>query len=110
MRADDERRIPVPAQGIFAASNLRLNTHALARAFVVTNNITVLQLSINCVRIFRIDLGPKAVSTLRNKPVAVDDAGSIARARRPAEGEIVLSAAVDVIERFGVVGGHIIEL
>src|SRR6266850_2573495 len=110
MRTDDEGRIPIPAQRIFTAARLRLDTHTLARAFVVANNITVLQLSINSVGIFGIDLGAKAVAALGNKPITVDDARRIAGARRPAECEIVLRTAIDVIEGLGVVGGHIIEL
>jgi hypothetical protein len=36
VRADDERRIPVPAQRVFAAAGLRLNADALTRGLIKT--------------------------------------------------------------------------
>ena len=110
MRTDDEGRIPVPAQRIFAASNLRLNAYALAGALVVANQNAGLQLGVNRVRIFRINLGAKSVTTLRNPPVTVDDARRIARARWPAKRKIVLRAAEHVVERHRIVGRHIVKL
>src|SRR5437588_7812473 len=110
MRADDEWRIPIPAQRIFVAGNLRLNTHPLARALVVANDVAGLQLGVNRVRIFGIDLGAKTVAALSYEPIGVHDAGRVARARWTTERIIVLRAAKHVIERRRVVGGDVIEL
>src|SRR6185369_16421299 len=104
MRTDDERRIPVPTQGIFTARRLRLNAHALASALVVTHDVPALQLGIDDVWIFRIDLRAEAVTALRYKPVRVDDARSVARARWPPERVVVLRAAEHVVEGRRVVG------
>src|SRR2546428_651290 len=110
MRTDDERRIPIPAQRIFVAADLRLNAYALARALVVANDVAGLQLRINDVWIFGIDLSTKTVAALSYEPIGVHDAGRVAGARWPTERVIVLGAAKHVIERRGVVGGDVIEL
>src|SRR2546430_1231618 len=110
MRADDERRVPIPAQRIFVAANLRLNAHALAGALVVPNDGAGPKLGVNDVRVFGIDLGAKPVATLRHKPIGVNDAGRVAGAGWPTEGVIVLRAAKHIIERGRVVGSDVIEL
>src|SRR5882724_10805866 len=110
MRTDDKRRVPIPAQRIFVAAGLRLNTHALAGAFVVAHDVAALQLGINRVWIFGIDLSAKTVATLCYEPVGVDDAGGVAGARWPAERVIVLRAAKHIVERRRVVSGDVIEL
>ena len=110
VRADDERRVPIPTQRIFAATGLRLNAHAFAGALVETHEPAVLQLGIDGVRIFRIDLTAKTVAAVGHEPVGVGDAGSAARARWTAETEVVLRAAVDVVERRRVVGRDVVEL
>src|SRR5438876_4006719 len=110
MRADDERRIPVPAQRIFVAADLRLNAHAFARAFVVADDVASLEFGVNRVWIFRIDLSTKTIAALCHKPISVDDARRVARARGPTESVVVLSAAENVIERRRVVSRNVIEL
>src|SRR5262249_54171785 len=110
VRADYERRIPIPTQGIFATANLRLNADALAGALVVANEITVLQLGVNSVRVLRVDLCPESVTALSHPPVAVNNSRGITRARRPAEGKVILRASEDVIERRGVISRYVIEL
>jgi len=42
MRTDDERRVPIPSQRIFIAANLRLNSHAFARALVIRPQVLLL--------------------------------------------------------------------
>src|SRR6185295_17700894 len=108
MRADNERRVPVPAQRIFAASWLRLDAHTLAGALVKANQGAVLQLCINNVRIFRVYLTAKAIAAVRHEPVAIGDAGDISCARRTSKTEVVLSAAVDVVKRRGVISGDVV--
>src|SRR5258707_10924594 len=98
MRADDERRIPIPAQRIFVAAGLRLNAHALARALVVAHDIAALQLGINRVWIFRIDLSAKTVAALSYEPIGVHDARGVAGARWTTERVIVLCAAKHIIQ------------
>src|SRR6266853_6486226 len=110
MRADDKRRVPIPAQRIFVASDLGLNAHSFTRALVVAHDVAALQLGINRVWIFRIDLSAKTVATLSYEPVGVHDAGGVAGARWPTERVIVLRAAKHIIEGRGVVGGDVIEL
>src|SRR5262245_5983578 len=110
MRTDDEWRIPVPPQRIFTAGGLRLNPHTLARSFVEARERAALKLSVNRVRIFRIDLTAKTVASLRHKPVAVDYAGSAAGARRPAETVIILRPSIDIIKRRRVISRDVIEL
>ena len=82
----------------------------LAAALVVADEVTVLKLSVDGVRIFRIDLRAEAVAALRVPPIAVDDARSVARARWPTKREIVLRASEHVVERRRVVGRHIVKL
>src|SRR2546423_7885012 len=110
MRTDNKRRVPIPAQRIFVAADLGLNAHALARALVVAHDVAALQLGINRVRIFRIDLSAKTVATLSYEPIGVHDAGGIAGARWTPECVIVLGAAKHIIERRRVVSGDVIEL
>src|SRR2546423_5855756 len=110
MRTDDKRRVPIPAQRIFVAADLRLNAHALAGALVVAHDVAALQLGINNVWVFRIDLSAKTVAALSYEPIGVDDPGGIAGARWPTERVIVLRAAKHIIERRRVVSRDVIEL
>src|SRR5712675_1708054 len=110
MRTDDKRRVPIPAQRIFVAADLRLNAHTFARALVVAHDVAALQFGINRVWIFRIDLSAKTVAALSDEPIGVDDPGGIARARWTTERVIVLRAAKHIIERRRVVGGDVIKL
>ena len=110
MRANNERRVPIPSQRIFAPANLRLNTHPFAGTSVEARKRTVLQFSINCVRVFGIYLAAETVTAIGDKPVGIRYTGSAARARRPTKAEIVLSSSVDIVKRRCVVGGDIIEL
>jgi hypothetical protein len=52
----------------------------------------------------------EAVAALGDEPVGVGDAVDAARARRAAQREVVLGAAVDVVERRRLVGGDVVEL
>src|ERR1051325_8762546 len=110
VRAEDERRIPVPARRIFVAAGLWLNADALARAFVEANDHAVLQRRINGIRIFRIDLRTETIAAIGDEPVGIDDARRAASARWTTKAEVVLRAAVDVVERLRVVGGDVVKL
>jgi hypothetical protein len=110
MRADEQGRIPVPAQRRFALARLRLNAHALAGAAIVANQHPVLRFRVNGIRVLGIDARLEAVAHLRDKPVGVCYAVRAAVANRPAHGGVVLRAAVNVIERRVLVHGHVIKL
>src|SRR5262245_53225920 len=64
VRADDERRVPIKSVSFLARQLLGLDSHSLAGAFVESNQHAVLQLRIDRVRVFWIDLTAKAVPTL----------------------------------------------
>src|ERR1044071_5766012 len=110
MRADDERRVPIPAQRVFTTANLGLNTHAFARPLVKTRKRTVLEFGINGIRIFRINLAAETITTISHEPVSIGNARSGARARRSTDAEIVLRTAVYVVKRRCVIGRHVVEL
>ena len=110
VRAQQQRRIPVPTQGRLAFARQRLNAHGLVGAAVEADQPAVLAFGVDDVGILGIDAGMEAVAALRDEPVGVGDAVGAARSRRSAEREIVLGAAIDVIERSGAVHGDVVEL
>ena len=55
VRADDERRVPIPAEGRIALGGLRLDGDALAGALVEAHDAGVLAGGVNGVGILRID-------------------------------------------------------
>ena len=110
MRADQQGRIPVPAVGLHARSRYRLDGHFFAADPVETRQPPVLGLRVNDVGVAGVDLRLKTIAFLRYKPVRVHNAPVVDRARRPAQGEIVLGSAVYIIEGGGVVYGHAVEL
>src|SRR4029453_4042974 len=110
MRADYERSVPVPTPGFFVATWLRLNPNSLAGSLIKTNYDAMLQRRIDGVWIFRINLRPKTITTLSHIPIAIHDARCTPRTRRTTKTKVVLSSAVDVVERLRVVGGDVVEL
>src|SRR5262245_1784227 len=110
MRADEQRRIPVPAQGRLTLSRLRLDANALPGAAIVARQDAVLQFAVDGVGVFWIDARLEAIAAEKDKPVTVGDAVDAAIARRAADGVVVLGAAVDVVERCAFIHGDVIEL
>ncbi len=110
VRADDDGRIPIPAQRRLALAFERLQHQFLPRRLVVANQNPVLRLGINRVGIDRVHLRPEAVAARGYEPVRIWNAGEIVRARRPAPGKVVLGPAAHVVERRCVVDGHVVEL
>src|SRR5436853_2674223 len=110
MRTNDKRRIPVVSERVLAASDLGLDSHPLAGPFVESHQYSVLQFGVTGIGILRIDMGSEAVPALSDKPIRVYDARGASRTRRTSKAVVVLSAAVYIIERRGVVDGYIIEL
>ena len=110
MRAQDQRRVPVVAQRLLARADHRPDGDRLAAAAVVAAQIAVLGLRVDDVGVLGIDPGLEAVAADGDVPVVVGDAVGAGGARRTAEGEVVLGAAVDVVERLVVVDGDLVEL
>ncbi len=110
MWTDNERRVPVPAQRIFTSAWLRLNADTLARAFVETHQTAVLKFGVDDVWIFGIHLRSKTITAVGHEPVGVDDPRSTTRTRWTTKAEVVLRAAINVVERFVVVGGDVVKL
>src|SRR5207244_10891454 len=78
---------------------------------VVARQHAVLYLAIDGVRVGGIDAALEAVAPLQHEPVRVGDAAGAARARGAAEAEVVLRAAVDVVERPpGLIDADVVEL
>src|SRR6266404_3359455 len=69
VRTDDQRRIPIEAERIIAGMRRWLNTHSLAGSLIEANQHPVLQLGVDCVRVFWIDLRAEAVPALCDEPV-----------------------------------------
>jgi len=110
VRADDERRVPVPAEPRLPRVGLRLDVDGLPRSPVEAHQRAVLRLRVDDVRIIRVDDGLEAVPTGRDEPIGVDDAVDRPRPRRPSDREVVLRPAVHVVERRRVVEGDLVEL
>src|SRR5262249_42383058 len=132
VRADDERRVPLPAAERAASTSaataaasrrcrrqlsaddvLRARLDALADAGpqIEPREAAALRLRVDVVRVLRIDAAPEAVAAADVVPVARADAGAaVERARRSADRSVVLGAAADVVEGQRVVGRDAVEL
>src|SRR2546423_4348004 len=100
MRTDDDRRVPIPAVGDVISGGLRLDPDPLPRAPIKAGQIPILILSVNRVRIFRVDYGAKAVAALSDEPIFIWDTVDLQSARRSTEALIVLGTTVYVVKRF----------
>jgi hypothetical protein len=110
VRTDDDRRVPVPAEPRIPDRGLRLDVDLLPGAPVVADEAAVLRFGVDDVRVLRIDDGREPVAAGRDVPVGVDDAVHRVRARRAADGVVVLRTAVHVVERRVVVERDLVEL
>ena len=110
MRTDEQRRIPIPAQRRLALSGLRLDEQFFRRLLVIAHQHAILRLAVNRVGIFRIHRRMEAIAPGHGVPIGIDNAMRAARARGAAPGEIVLRAAVHVIERGSVVHRDVVKL
>src|SRR5262245_44280817 len=109
MRADDERRVPVPPKRIIIATGLRLNRDTLAGALVETGESAVLRLGVDRIRIFLIYLRAKTIASVGNKPIGIRDPGSAPCAGWTTKTEVVLRTAINVVERLRVVSRDVVE-
>src|SRR5260370_17133359 len=108
MRTDDERRIPVPAERRLSRSGLGHDAHAFAGDAVVADQNAILQFDVDGVRIFRVNLGAEAVSSVSERPIRIDDAGGPARSRSPADPAIFLPPAIHPLQPRATIHLHII--
>ncbi len=109
-RADEQRRIPVPARGVLARLFLGHDAHRVARAAIEAHQPAVLRLGVDGVVVGGVDAALEAIAAIGDEPVGVADAGDAARAGRSAEREVVLRAAVHVVERRVHVDVDLVEL
>ena len=73
VRADDQRRVPVPAHGRIALRRLRLDGDALAGALVEAHHAAVLHVGVDGVRVLRIDARIESVAAHGDEAVGVGD-------------------------------------
>src|SRR4051812_45534632 len=119
MRADDRRRIPVPASkslgsaAATAASARRLrgsldaargrrartDVHGLSGPQVEALQVPFLRLRIDDVGVVGIDAALETVTAADVEPIAGADAGAVRGARRALDRSVVLRATADVVER-----------
>ena len=99
VRADDDRRVPVEPQRRLAGARLRADVDRLVALAVVAQQVALLPLEIDGVRVGRIDGDGVPVRAVGDHPVGVRDAVGVERPRRPHLAAVVLRAAVHVVER-----------
>ena len=110
MRADDDGRVPIPAQGNVVCTGLWLNADLLARAPVETRQVPILVLRVDCIRVLRIDYRTKSIAALSNEPVFIADAADFQGPGGSAYTLVVLRTAVNVVEGLRVIDGDIVKL
>ena len=109
MRADDERRVPVPAQRRIALRRFRHDVDALAGAFVESHDAGVLTGGVDRVGILRVDTRIEAVAAVGDETIGVGQ-HRVLGARGAADAVVVLRAAIDVVERRVFIHRHVVEL
>ena len=110
MRADEQRRVPVPAFRLFARCRLRANHQLFVVAAILAVEHALLPHQVHQVGIARVEGHAVAVGPQRHVPVLVANAVGVPGARRPVQGAEVLGAAEDVVEGFPVVQRDLVEL
>ena len=107
---EDERGVPVPAQGVVAGLLVGLDEDGFPASPVETAEDAVLERRVDDVRVGGVDAGVEAVAAPGDEPVVVGDAVGVPRPRGAAQGVVVLGAAVDEVGGRGVVDLHPVEL
>jgi len=102
--------IPIPAIRILSFSWFWLNTNFFATLSVETHKYSILRLRVNNIRIFRINLRFKSITSMCYKPIGIGDAVGGCNTRRSSETEIILCSSIDVIKRRIIVNSHFIKL
>src|SRR5207302_616355 len=91
-------------------AGLGLNGYPLARAAVETHQAAVLHGGVDGVRIFRIGASVESITAVCDEAIGIGDADGVLGPRRTAEAEVILRAAVDVVERLGIIDRDIVKL
>ena len=110
MRAHQDRCVPVEPLIIFIRARLRLDGDHLTCGYIDTRQVSLLPFDVDNVRIPGLGGGLMPVPVQNNSPIRVLDAVKIVRPGRSALRAAVLGAAIDVVERLGVVDGDLIKL
>src|ERR1039457_719022 len=109
MRADDERSVPVPAQGRVALGLLRLDGNALAGAPVEAHHGAVLHVGVDGVGVLGVDARVESIAAVGDEAIGVSER----RVLRPgvaADAVVVLRAAIHLVERPILGNRDVIEL
>ena len=110
VRADQDGRIPVEAVGRHVFPDLRLDVDDFAGSAVVAYQVALLPVGVDDVRVARLGGRLVAVAEQHHEPVGIAHARDVVGARWAALGVVVLGAAVDRVEGFGVVDRDLVEL
>src|SRR6185312_10348256 len=105
--ADEEGRVPSPAEAVFARRRLRLDGDVFVGAQVDAAGAAGLGLGVNDVGVGGIHRVVEAVAAVGDAPVGAGQAIAGVGARGASLVVVVLGAAVDVVERLGVVHRHV---
>ncbi len=108
--AHQDRCVPVEAFGVLALVRLRHNVHHFAGGEIDPCQCSLLALTIHDVRIARLGGRLMTVPVQNHSPVGILNSLCVVGPRGAAFGAVVLCAAVYVVERFGVIHSHLIEL
>src|SRR5207248_673823 len=110
VRADEEWRIPIPSQRLTRRLIERLNANVLASLQIEARQNPELRLGVYGARVGRIDDTAKPIAAGGDKPVRVANTVVGTRSARTANREVVLSSAIHIVERFGLIGHHAVVL
>ena len=110
VRADDQRRVPVPAQRRLALGFDGFDVDAAAGFAVVADQSAALRFGVDGIGICGIDARNKSIAAGGHVPIRIHDPVHVARGRRTAPTEVILRAAVHVVKRLGVIDVDVVKL
>ncbi len=110
MRADEQWRVPIPAQSFLSLANLGLDVNSFAIFSVKTDKTSVLHLGIGDIGIRGIYLRVKSVSASDGDHLSIGDSMNGAGLGWRAQCVIVLGTAVHVVEGEVIVDSHFVKL
>ena len=102
--------IPIPAVCSFFISRLWLNRSLFSGLFVKANQPSILCLCIDNIWVCWIGSAFKAVSSIGNKPVAINNSASVDGLRGSSQGVVILSSSVYVVKGPIVIYSYTVEL
>ena len=103
VRAQDERGIPVPFVSIFAFDRFGPDLDRFFALFIITENIAILVSRIDYVGIAGFNGLPEAVTTQCGDPLEARHPFATGVPAWPAHAVVILCAAIDPVERFGII-------